>query len=233
MRVGLGARADVPGLSPASFALAVSKGFKLPPHLDLLDRAIVEATNCGGRLIVTMPPRHGKSLLCSCYAPAWYLGTHPDRQVMLCSFDGELAGGFGRRSRDLAREHGKRCFGVTVRPDSSAADRWGLTGHTGGMLTAGVGGSITGRGADLLIIDDPVKSIEDAESQLQRAKVWDWYRAVALPRLEPGGAVLLALRPRPLRWRQLPHGIRGRVAVEDCCLETCAKYAEMLRPSRS
>ena len=198
-RTRLGARPHIPTLSPASFALAVSPTFKLPPHLDLLDRTIVETIARGGRLLVTMPPRHGKSELCSRSAPAWFLGKYPERRVMLCSFDAELAAGFGRRSRDLLRAYGEQLFGVAVRADSAAADRWDIVGHNrGGMLTAGIGGSIAGRGANLLIVDDPVKSVEDAESETVREKTWDWFRGTAMPRLEPGAAVIVIMT----RWHE-------------------------------
>ena len=92
-----------------------------------------------------MPPRHGKSELCSRYMPAWYLGKDPDRHVILCSFDAELAATYGRRSRDLLRQYGKPVFGVEIRGDSAAADRWDIADHEGGMLTAGLSGSVTGR----------------------------------------------------------------------------------------
>ena len=187
----------------------MSQGFKLPPHLDLLDRAIIETIATGGRLLVMMPPRYGKSELCSRYTPAWYLGTYPDRRVMLCSFDAELAAGFGRWSRDLLRAFGPLLFGVAVRSDSAAADRWDIAGRKGGMLAAGIGGSITGRGADLLIIDDPVKSVEDAMSETLRVKAWDWFRGTALTRLEPGAAVIVIMT----RWHEDDLG--GRILGGD------------------
>lgn len=208
-RTSLGARPDLPRLSPASFALAVSPGFLLPPHIDLLDRAIVETIEVGARLIVEMPPRHGKSELGSRYTPAWFLGTYSGRRVMLCSAEGELATGFGRRARDLLLEHGQSVFGVRVRSDSAAADRWDIAGWNGGMLAAGIGGSITGRGADLLIIDDPVKSVEDAESATMRERTWEWYCGTALTRLEPGAAVIVIMT----RWHEDDLG--GRILDND------------------
>ena len=140
-----------------------------------------------------MPPRHGKSLLVSQYSPAWFLGRWPDNRVILASYEAELAKGWGRKARDVLAEFGGRLFGVGLRDDSYAADRWDLAGHVGGMVTAGVGGPITGRGADLLIIDDPVKNAEEARSPTQREKTWDWYLSTAYTRLSPDGAVVLVM----------------------------------------
>ena len=173
-RARLGATPSEPLLSPASLALAVSPTFRVPPHVELLDRAIVETVESGGRLLVAMPPRHGKSEMASRYTPAWYLGRFPSRRVILASYEADYAASWGRKARDLLEEHGGRLFGVRVRQDSHAANRWDIADYAGGMTTAGVGGAITGRGADLLVIDDPVKSVEEAESDTYPARTWDW-----------------------------------------------------------
>jgi hypothetical protein len=143
------------------------------------------------RLLITMPPRHGKSEFASKYFPAWYLGTFPDRRVILTSYEADFAMTWGRKVRDLLHEFGPAVFGVSVRSDSTAANRWGIEDNTGGMDTAGVGGPITGKGAHLLIIDDPVKNAEEAASETMRNKAWDWYVSTAYTRLEPAGAVIL------------------------------------------
>lgn len=156
-----------------------------------------------------MPPRHGKSEMASRYTPAWYLGRYPNRRVILASYEADYAASWGRKARDLLEEHGSSLFGVCVRQDSHAANRWDLADHNGGMTTAGVGGAITGRGADLLIIDDPVKSVEEAESETYRARTWDWWRGVALTRLEPGGSVILVMT----RWHE--DDLAGRILQED------------------
>jgi predicted phage terminase large subunit-like protein len=98
---------------------------------------------------------------------------------------------WGRKVRDLLVEHGPGYFGIAVRRDSTAANRWGIEGHAGGMDTAGVGGAITGKGAHLLIIDDPVKNAEEANSETYRKKAWEWYASTAYTRLEPDGALIL------------------------------------------
>jgi predicted phage terminase large subunit-like protein len=207
-REHLGGASSEPWLSPASLALAVNPGFQIPPHIELLDRAIVETVNAGGRLLVAMPPRHGKSEMASRYTPAWYLGRYPNRRVILSSYEADYAASWGRKARDLLEEHGSDLFGVRVREDSHAANRWDIADHGGGMTTAGVGGAITGRGADLLIIDDPVKSVEEAESETYRARTFDWWRGVALTRLEPNGAVILVMT----RWHQ--DDLAGRILQE-------------------
>ncbi|PZR80339.1 MAG: hypothetical protein DLM65_08500 [Candidatus Aeolococcus gillhamiae] len=197
-RAIFGADAKHAALSPASLALAVDRRYEVPPHLELLDSAIVEAVATGGRLLVEMPPRHGKSELCSHYTPAWFVGTHPEKRVMLASYEADFAAGWGRKARDVLEQHGSNLFGVEVRADSAAAARWDLRDHAGGMVTAGVAGAITGRGADLLIIDDPVKSVEESESDTYRDRVWEWWRGTALTRLEPGGSVIVIMT----RWHE-------------------------------
>jgi predicted phage terminase large subunit-like protein len=147
--------------------------------------------------------------MASRYTPAWFLGRYPNRRVILASYEADYAASWGRKARDLLEEHGSSMFGVHVRQDSHAANRWDLADHAGGMTTAGVGGAITGRGADLLIIDDPVKSVEEAESETYRSRTWDWWRGVALTRLEPGGAVILVMT----RWHE--DDLAGRILQED------------------
>lgn len=180
-------------LTPAGWAHQASHGaWVCPPHLALLNRklAVVLAGTCR-RLIVSMPPRHGKSEFTSRYFPALYLGTYPDRRVVLASYGADFAAEWGRKVRDLIDEFGPDYFGIAVRADSSAADRWDLDGRDGGMRTAGVGGPLTGKGAHLLIVDDPIKDHEEANSETVRSKLIDWWRSTASTRLEPGGAAIV------------------------------------------
>lgn len=144
-----------------------------------------------------MPPRHGKSVLCSQYFPAWYLGTYPNRKVILCSYEAGFAADWGGKARDVLAEYGS-LFGVGVREDRSARDDWGLDRYEGGMVTAGVGGAITGRGANLLTIDDPIKNSEEANSPIYREKVWQWWLSTASTRIEPNGSALIILT----RWHE-------------------------------
>jgi predicted phage terminase large subunit-like protein len=144
------------------------------------------------RLMIFMPPRHGKSELASKRFPAWYIGQYPDREIICASYAQELANEFGRNVRNtIGSQEFRAVFGnVELAPDSSAANRW-HTSYGGSYVAAGVGGAITGRGADLLVIDDPIKNREDADSEIYRDRVWDWYRSTAYTRLMPGGAIVL------------------------------------------
>ncbi len=146
--------------------------------------------------MVCMPPRHGKSEFISKYFPAWFLGTFPDKRIILTSYESEYAASWGRKARNLLEEHGRELFGVRIAGDSSAADRWDIAGRDGGMNTAGAGAAITGKGANVAIIDDPVKNDTDAMSETKRAAVWEWYRATLRTRLEgdPRAIILVMTR---------------------------------------
>jgi predicted phage terminase large subunit-like protein len=161
------------------------------------------------RLMVFMPPRHGKSQLTSMQFPAWFIGRHPEKEIICASYAQELAAHFGREVRNLVSDpEFESTFGVTLAPDSTAKHRWN-TNIGGSYVAAGVGGSITGRGAHLLVIDDPVKNREDADSEIYREKVWDWYRSTAFTRLMPGGAVVLVMT----RWHD--DDLAGRLLEHD------------------
>lgn len=145
------------------------------------------------RLIITMPPRHGKSELASVRFPAWYLGRNPDRRIILASYADTLAQTFSRQVRNLIKEDVFQAIfpGVRLASDSAAVNDWALDGRRGGMRAAGVGSGITGRGADLLIIDDPIKDAQAADSETIREATWEWYTRTAYTRLSPGGAVVV------------------------------------------
>ena len=194
--------------SPAALGqLAWGRNWQMARHLELLDQQLVAlAERKQKRLLVMMPPRHGKSVLTSQFFPAWYLGRHPDHRVILTSYEAGFAAEWGRKARDLLREFGPRLFQVAVRRDSSAADGWNLRGRRGGMNTAGVGGPITGRGADLLIVDDPVKNGEQAISETYRERAWQWWISTAFTRLEPD-AVAVVIQTR---WHE--DDLMGRIA---------------------
>lgn len=189
-----------PGIHPVTMAAAVSNGrWKCYPHLSHLARKLydVAAGKCP-RLLVQMPPRHGKSVLISQYFPAWYLGTFPQRRVLLASYESDFASTWGRKARDILEEHGQRLFNVSVESRSSAANRWDIAGSEGGMVTAGARAAITGRGADLALIDDAVKDAEEASSETLREKTWDWYLSTFSTRLHKGGSIIVI----GTRWHQ-------------------------------
>lgn len=173
-------------------------------HLIILNTALMETAKRPIRLLITMPPRHGKSFLTSQYFPAWFLGIRPERRIILASYEADFASSWGRRSRDVLERFGE-LFRVRLNASSSAANRWDIADQQGGMVTAGVGGPITGRGADLLIIDDPVKNAEEALSATYREKTWDWYTSTAYTRLEPGASIVLI----QTRWHE--DDLAGRI----------------------
>jgi len=145
------------------------------------------------RLMLFMPPRHGKSTLASVAFPAWHLGRNPEHEFISSSYSGSLAMGFSRKVRQLLREPTyKSMFKTRLDPDSQSAEAW-LTTSGGGYVAAGVGGGITGKGAHVLVIDDPVKNRDDAESQNNRDANYDWYTSTAYTRLAPGGGILVIL----------------------------------------
>lgn len=179
--------------TPALFAKLASRGRWQPVrHLVELDRALTRAINSPrGRLLITFPPRHGKSEFISKYFTAWYIGTYPDRRTILTSYEADFAAQWGRKTRDILEEWGPSIFGISVSKRSAATNRWDIEGHEGGMQTAGAGGAITGKGADLLIVDDPFKNHVEANSQLIRDRIWDWWRSTAYTRLEPNGTAII------------------------------------------
>ena len=153
-----------------------------------------------GRLMIYMPPRYWKSQTASRKFPAWVLGDLPDTRFILTSYGADLATKHSREVRDLIQsDRYQAIFGemasvnepVMLDPDSRSAAAWEVAGHSGGMLAAGVGGAITGFGALIFIIDDPVKSRDEASSAARREMVWEWYRSTAYTRLEDGAAIIV------------------------------------------
>ena len=180
----------------------------------------VEHGDCK-RLMIETPPRHGKSELVSRRFPAWYLGRNPARQIISASYGADLAGDFGRDVRNIiASQEYAEVFGeVGLALDSKARNRW-HTSAGGAYVAAGVGGPITGRGAHVLNIDDPVKDRAEADSEVIRESVWAWYTSTAYTRLMPGGAVILTMT----RWH--PDDLAGRLLA---AAETGGDRWEVLR----
>jgi len=195
--------------SPADFAARISqKHWHHAKHLDYLSAHLEMLHERKIRkLMVSMPPRHGKSLMLDVYFPLWWLAQHPQDHVILASYGEVFARGFGGQVRDLAIEHGES-LNIVVNRDRTAADDWALTSG-GGMISVGVGGSITGRGANLLIIDDPVKNEEEAMSETYRERMWNWWQATSQTRLEPDAVVIVVAT----RWHQ--DDLLGRIEDHD------------------
>jgi len=188
------------------YASYIDPTYKRPPHIWLLAEHLM-AVEAGRikRLIVELPPRHGKSETTTVKFPAWYLGRNTSKRVIIASHTASLAARFSMRARNDFEQFAPEIWGVSLSKDASAMYRWDIEDPDmpegqppGGMIAAGVGGPITGHGAHLAIIDDPVKDAEDANSETQREAKWDWYRFVLRTRLMPGGAIVLVLT----RWHE-------------------------------
>lgn len=199
--------------SPADFAKALTAvgevKFQWNPyrHLMLLNEKVLDLLNPlhpSRRLLVTMPPQHGKSLFCSLYLPAWFLTKFPMNRVMVCSYADDYAMDWGREIRNLISAN-QELLGISIAPDSKSAGRWSVKGTQGGLIAAGVGGQITGRGAHLMVVDDPFKDHEDADSPTIREKRWLWWNGVAQTRLRQGAVAIMI----QTRWHE--DDLAGRV----------------------
>ena len=144
------------------------------------------------RLMVFMPPRHGKSLLSTQIFPAWYLGRNPDRSIITATYSQDLSDDFGRNVRNFVNDpYTAAVFPeLKISEDSNSMKRFTTAGG-GAYYAVGRGAAITGRGAHLLLIDDPIKDMEEARSENVRRTLHDWYSSVAFTRLQPGGAVVI------------------------------------------
>ncbi len=185
--------------------------FEAPPHIRLMAEDL-EAVECGDirRIMFFEPPRHGKSSQISKKFPAWFLGRHPDENVIMSSYGYTLTKTFSRDVRNTIESRLYRTiFDITTKDDSRMVNDFDIEGHRGGLLAQGVGGAITGYGAHLFIIDDPFKNHEEADSSLIREKVWQWYKHVVLTRLEPGARLVLIMT----RWHR--DDLAGRILNEE------------------
>lgn len=185
------------------FLAGIDTGFRYsnPPHIRLIENALLKIYKGESkRLIINMPPRHGKTHLVCRYFPAWYLINKPDTQIIYAAHSGEFAANdVGMVVRNLIQEYGNlNPDPIEIDPSSKAKDRFNILNHEGIYRAVGVDGPLTGRGANLLIIDDPIKNDEAALSKTQRDKIWNWYQATAYSRLEPNGAIIIIMT----RWHK-------------------------------
>lgn len=176
-------------------------GYKDAAHHRLIARKLeaVERGDCK-RLMIFMPPRHGKSMLASEFFPAWYLGRNPDHYVIASTYAQDLADDFGRKVKAQIQDKTFSAIfpGVKLAEDSQSVKRFHVDGGTevstaqrGAYYAVGAGGPLTGRGAHLLLIDDPVKNREEADSEVFRRRLRDWYTSTAYTRLMPGARIVL------------------------------------------
>ncbi len=184
-------------LTPATFGHKITDGRWIPAkHLLYISTIVAtEVAKGGARLILTMPARHGKSEFLSVNTAAWFLETWPEKFVMTISYGSELATDFSLKVRDTFQDvELHHLLKTRIRSDKKRVDRW-LTPNGGGLTAAGIGGPLTGRGADLMLIDDYIKNAADSLSMTLRKSTWEWFKSTAYTRLEPGASlVILATR---------------------------------------
>jgi predicted phage terminase large subunit-like protein len=182
-------------------------------HADMAEAFEAVANGTCKRLIINMPPRHTKSEFASYLLPAWFLGKFPQKKIIETAHTAELAVGFGRKVRNLVdSEVYKSIFpGVGLQSDSKAAGRW-ATNHGGDYFAIGVGGAVTGKGADVLIIDDPHSEQEATLAETNSDiydKTYEWYTSGPRQRLQPGGAIIIVMT----RWSK--KDLTGQVLKSD------------------
>lgn len=195
--------------TPGALAQAIDPLTVQTPALDLLDASLVDvAEGRCRRLIWSMAPQEGKSQRVSRTFPAWVLVRNPDTRIAIASYELGTARRWGRAIRnDIAEQEDK--LGLRVRQDTSAAHEWQLDGSRGGVYSVGIGGALTGRPVDLLLIDDPLKGRAEADSAAYRERCWDWWTDVARTRLAPGAPVVLIMT----RWSE--DDLAGRLIAND------------------
>ena len=186
-----------------AYCVAIQPNYRIYRHhqklIDALER--VYHGECL-RLIIVMPPRHGKSLTATKIFPSWWLGRNPWDEIIIASYGADLARDFGRYVRNaLMSDMHKAIFPESVlSPDSTAQGRFNTT-EGGGLIAVGRGGTMTGRGGKLILLDDLFKDRKEAENATIRKSVWTWYQSVVRTRLAPGGAIIAT----NTRWHEDDH----------------------------
>lgn len=149
-------------------------------------------------VLIELPPRHGKSMTVTETFPSYYIGRNPDKRVIAAAYSDGLATKFGRLNRNKFNEFSYDLFDVQLSESNAATKDWGVEDRRGGMIATGIGGSITGQGADLMIIDDPIKNMKEASSQTIRDNIWDEWEATLSTRLHDGASVIVIMT----RWHE-------------------------------
>lgn len=197
-------RSLVDAPSPAHLAASIEDGYVITPAIELLSQELERALReRRGRLLITMPPQEGKTELTAVWTVLRALQQNPDRRVILASFSQDLAEQASSRARNLIASYGSRAvdplsgqpvkdrLGIALATDKARATHWRLRGHKGGMVAVGFGGTITGRPADVLIIDDPLKGMAAADSAAERRKVIQGFQGDLSTRLAPDAPIIL------------------------------------------
>lgn len=183
--------------TPADLAARFDHTFVRTPAVDLVSRRLRDTLlTRDGRIVISTPPQELKSTILR-WTVFWSLLDNPDRRVVFASYAASLARTSGRIVRGLIETFGPQ-VGLAVDQSHSDASDWQIAGHQGGMLSVGVGGSLTGRPADVMIIDDPIRNQQDADSPTIRGRLHEWWEAVARTRLAPGAPVIVV----QTRWHE-------------------------------
>lgn len=165
--------------------------FQRPKHIRYIGEKLATVAEGNKRFLIKVSVRHGKSWLGSHALPTWFLELFPSKTVGFATYKANFSAKWGRRVRNTIQQNPDK-LGVRVANDAGSANSWETT-EGGGMHTAGVGGEFTGRGFDLLIVDDPVKNAEEAFSETYREKVYEWWNTTARTRVEPGGSIVVIM----------------------------------------
>ncbi|WP_454232044.1 terminase large subunit domain-containing protein [Mycolicibacterium fortuitum] len=201
--------------SPAELARRLDPKFRVTPTIRLLsDIAVQSVRDADRRDAVSTPPRTGKSRLLAIWTSVWALGENPDLEIVIVSYSDELAQAHSREVRKIINEHSD-FLGYRLARDKTAVGQWRVDGHEGGLLATGINSGVTGFGADLMIIDDPVKDAAEADSKAHRRRVLNEFQSTLSTRVHPGGSILLVmtrwheedlagalLKLEPERWRR-------------------------------
>ena len=177
------------------FCISQESNFETPDHIRKISDLLEQVENGKiKRLIINMPPRHGKSYLATELFPAWYLGRNPTKNVISVSYNQDLANDFGRKVRNrIASDSYTPVFDeVALAQDSKSSSKFSLN-QGGNYFAVGVGGPLTGRGADLMIMDDVIKNADEARSSTYQNKIIEWYQTTFRTRLMPDGAIILIM----------------------------------------
>lgn len=202
------------------FEIATNPRYEPNWHHERIARELEHIEAFGDRdykiLLVFQPPRHGKSQQISIDFPAWYLGRNPQKEIITASYSADLAQDFGGKTREKVMGDAFRHIfpEVTLRDDEKARGKW-RTEQGGSYTAVGVGGPMTGRGANVVLIDDPVKNSEEARSEVYRDKTWDWFTSTAFTRLEPKGVAIVVMT----RWHI--DDLAGRIAAHPELSKMC------------
>lgn len=180
--------------SPADFAeIITGGGFKRPPHVNLINDCLVDATFNQRFYIISVSVRSGKSELSSKFAPAWHLARFPEKNVLQVTHTKSLALNFTKQARDILLHSGPDLFGRPLGKAATSVEKFGFEGHSGVISGMGVNGPIIGRGGHLVVVDDAYKDVHQAFSPSYNKKLKSWWADTLRGRLEPGGSIIVVL----------------------------------------